>query len=1173
MKRLSAAVACVLVTLLAVAAQPARAEPNEPPVDIEELEVERDDLEAQYYFEEALPIAERVLALREAANPAEPAAIADALDKLASINVDLDRLDIAESQARRSLDIRRKALGPDHPDIAKSLEVVARAAGALGKRAETEQLYREALRVLAPLGDKRDSVRLNLFLADDLTVEGRYADAEPYIRAGIEMAARLVAAGKSSLDGQIAGGYLRVISRRHNVAGRCKEAGAVFRAAAGADWDHHEIDHEPIRPIGDNMDQWKNLRSMLDVASGQRERREYLRAMVTARSALAIAINLYGPCGASELPVRARTSIAEAYDGLGDFAAAEKQYLEVQDLIEQAQGAGSRAMRNFLHDLWEFYNRWRHPAGDAVYDRYRQLDAALTTEAQRIEDARLTRDLEEDKQHLRTTTLGQYEREMRDHVKNDEVYLASLLAQAESLHQDEGRLEEAEKFGRRILELREKTEDPTSSRLAIALSSLSRTLVRQGKKAEALELELRALTIDEATTDERDLALVLGRYQTAELQFEVGDIPGAYALSQRAVDADIAITKKNWSGDTLRLGESKRPVDTRAVYLLSHAKMGWRLAEAAPDKKSAISARLFEVAQWAAASKTSEALAQMGVRIAAGNPDLAKLVRERQNLRNRWPTVQSELASLLAVAPAQRNADAIAAQKREMAEIDAHVSRIDADLAAGFSGYAALVNSDPLSIADLQATPLPGKRPLLGDDEALIVFTVTGRMGLKEHEVLPEETLVWVVTRTEQRWIRAQLGKAALIDKVAAFRCGLDTASWKKERRRKCRDKFGLPDGQSVDFKRLPFDLKLAHELYRDLFGGIEDLVAGKHLLIVPSGALTQLPFQALVTKEPEAKLLSAVSDPANIAWLARFNAVTMLPSVASLKALRGHAAPPPRDRAPYVAFANPLLDGSEKSEEDQAAKTIAGLMTDCAFVGKVAHLLPKEDNLMGVEAADERAAGQIDLAELRRLKPVPRTGKLACDVAKAVGAKERDIFLGKQATETEIKAMSASGALAGYAVVNFATHGVVAGELVSAVEPGLVLNPPDMPSEADDGYLSASEVAKLDLNADWVILSACNTAAAGAGSAEALSGLAKAFFYAGARSILVSHWAVRETAAVELVAPAMAAAGAAANRNAGRAESIRQAMAALAESPDPEKAHPAYWAPFVVVGEGASAQ
>src|SRR5262249_33678792 len=135
----------------------------------------------------------------------------------------------------------------------------------------------------------------------------------------------------------------------------------------------------------------------------------------------------------------------------------------------------------------------------------------------------------------------------------------------------------------------------------------------------------------------------------------------------------------------------------------------------------------------------------------------------------------------------------------------------------------------------------------------------------------------------------------------------------------------------------------------------------------------------------------------------------------------------------------------------------------------------------------------------------------------------------------------------------------------------GLILTPPATASTEDDGYLSASEIAGLKLDADWVILSACNTAAGGATSAEALSGIARAFLYAGARALLVSHWAVYSDATVKLVTAA--ATEMALDPAVGRAEAMRRAMQSLIERGAPFEAHPAFWAPFVVVGEGAAAR
>ena len=127
-------------------------------------------------------------------------------------------------------------------------------------------------------------------------------------------------------------------------------------------------------------------------------------------------------------------------------------------------------------------------------------------------------------------------------------------------------------------------------------------------------------------------------------------------------------------------------------------------------------------------------------------------------------------------------------------------------------------------------------------------------------------------------------------------------------------------------------------------------------------------------------------------------------------------------------------------------------------------------------------------VAQIRRLLPLPETSNELCTVAASLGA---------QSTEGE------------YRIIHFATHGALSGEIDGNAEPGLVLTPPRIASEFDDGYLTASEIATLKLDSDWVILSACNTAAAGSANAESLSGLARAFFSAGARSLLVSHWAV----------------------------------------------------------------
>jgi CHAT domain-containing protein len=144
-----------------------------------------------------------------------------------------------------------------------------------------------------------------------------------------------------------------------------------------------------------------------------------------------------------------------------------------------------------------------------------------------------------------------------------------------------------------------------------------------------------------------------------------------------------------------------------------------------------------------------------------------------------------------------------------------------------------------------------------------------------------------------------------------------------------------------------------------------------------------------------------------------------------------------------------------------------------------------------------------------------------------------------------------------------------VAGDLSGLTEPALVFTPPREASALDDGLLTASEAAKLNLAADWVILSACNTASGdGTPGADGLSGLARAFFYAGARTLLVSHWPVRDDAAARLTTRTFA--NLKAEPDLGKADAYRRAVLdMIADERDPSLAHPAIWSPFVVVGEG----
>src|SRR5262249_4274779 len=309
--------------------------------------------------------------------------------------------------------------------------------------------------------------------------------------------------------------------------------------------------------------------------------------------------------------------------------------------------------------------------------------------------------------------------------------------------------------------------------------------------------------------------------------------------------------------------------------------------------------------------------------------------------------------------------------------------------------------------------------------------------------------------------------------------------------------------------------------------------LAAKHLLVVASGPLASLPFHVLVASEPRH---ADAAQPANYGpadWLARHAAVSVLPSVASLSALRNFARQS-QASASYIGFGNPLLLGGDGTDRRAWAKQ------SCPSSG--ARPLGAGARAIVRPPPGGRRGGVAAVGALRLQMPLPGTADEVRTGARLLGAPETSVYLGERATETALKTLSANGELGRARILHFATHGLLAREadsvLQSRAEPALMLTPPQQASAEDDGLLTASEVAQLKLNADWVVMSACNTAAGDKFDSDALSGLARAFFYAGSRALLVSHWYVDSEAAVALTSGAFAELKVA--PTIGRAEALR---------------------------------
>jgi CHAT domain-containing protein len=533
-----------------------------------------------------------------------------------------------------------------------------------------------------------------------------------------------------------------------------------------------------------------------------------------------------------------------------------------------------------------------------------------------------------------------------------------------------------------------------------------------------------------------------------------------------------------------------------------------------------IFSRNFLVFEWTLGERSSAArsLAELPARVAAGADPLAAVVRKRQDLEEQSRRLERRIEA----------APGLHGTWRDMAGHPLRpLGRCDANCTVGPSRPSAVevtlarewdrlrkerVALDARIARDFpRYAELTNPQPLsLEDAQALLAPSEV----MLVYFVGDKESWLWALRNDRAQSYKLDIGRMALSDDVAALRQRLQ------------------PD---LNPDLAPFDVKRAYELYEKIVAPAAPLLDGANgIFVVPDRALESLPFEVLVTMPPTANPQTA-ADHRVVAWLARKYAITVLPSAGSLKVLR-QFSPPSHAVSPFVGVGDPVLNGK--------AGTGRGVRLATLFHGALA-----------------------DVDAVRNLPRLPETADELRMVAKEVGAGDDDLYLGERASEPILR----KAALERFHIVEFATHGLMSGDLKGLAEPALVLTPPKMATPDNDGLLTASKVATLKLDADWVVLSACNTAADdGTPDAGGLSGLAQAFFYAGARALLVSHWSVPSEATVKLVTdtfdelkrdPAI-----------GRAEALRRSeISMLDPSNPPEFAHPMMWAPFVLAGEGGA--
>jgi CHAT domain-containing protein/tetratricopeptide (TPR) repeat protein len=530
----------------------------------------------------------------------------------------------------------------------------------------------------------------------------------------------------------------------------------------------------------------------------------------------------------------------------------------------------------------------------------------------------------------------------------------------------------------------------------------------------------------------------------------------------------------------------------------------------------AILADAFEITETLRSGMVQQALMQTALRRLAPDEKTRDLIRRQQDMQNKLVVMRQQLGQDAALG--QVKFETVQKLKTIVGHTESAVALLADQVRAAIPEYDEVTSSGGFDLKRAIKALNPG--------EAVVSLT-SGR----------RHSFVWVVGSSGN--VSGQM-----INKTAA--------DWEKDVA-VLRDSMELGAGGLKTL--LDFDSATAHGIYQDLLAPLEsNWSSAKHLIFVSDNVLSTLPMGMLLTK-PTLPDSSGVlfSGFKRMPWLLRSHAISMAPSFTSLVLLRqgGKSA---NSRLTFLGIGDPIFNPTEAALE-------------------VANLGQTRGQFKLRSLSTTRQLDSAALANLPRLRDT-------ADEVKAIGAvlganSKRDIFVGSRASEATIRKMSRSGALKKYRVISFATHGLIPGDLDGLASPALALSAPSAKSKDkwDDGLLTADEIMELDLDADWAILSACNTASAQSSSTEAFSGLGRAFFYAGARSLLLSNWPVFSDSTRQLMVSVFKHE----KTTPSRAQALQAAALDIMDNSGIDRgpgfqfsyAHPLFWAPFTLVGDG----
>ncbi len=827
-------------------------------------------------------------------------------------------------------------------------------------------------------------------------------------------------------------------------------------------------------------------------------------------------------------------NLAALYDSQGRYAEAESFYKRSLAVVEKAAGPNHPDTSTCLNNLAVLYrSEGRNAEAEPLLRRALAISESfygpdhpdVATALNNLAAIFHSQHRFSDAEPLYRRALGITEEALGPRHPDTALGINNLAL----LYLDQGRYTEAEPLFKRALAIYRSILGEQHPNTGSALNNIAGLYEVQGRYTEAARFHNRALAT-------RKGALGAGHPQTLE---SVSNL--AYLYRRMAQWDRSANTFRTVCYADVGAGADGFP-DCQAALLDSL----WRSSASNEGAESkALRNEAIAAAQSAGADRTNAAFARGAAQLTA------KRSGANQNAK-RWEEIRDQMAALdVAFSAAAGGGGPEAAQvlanlNTQRDRLNGELAKTETDLKAKAPDFFDLIKPETVSVEDLQAYR-GAKANILRADEVVILL-VSGKES--KDKAFERESLILAVSKTRVGWAALPrtvdiLGQPQPLERVIASLQGA------------ARSGLRMKKGE---VNLIPFDLDISHALYKALFASSDEIRAVledpaiKTWVLAPQGMFISLPYSTLVMEQPSGDSRNP-ETLRKTKWLGIERTLTIVPSVSSLAIERLKLSPKStrsdlgKERPEFLGFGDPDFARSNDSRRD------------CPEIGgDVRADTPALDTLFqGVNTNPK---------SVRELKRLPGTCREVKSMADAFKAPRDNVVLGLAASEAGVRTHPR---ISKARIIAFATHGLITGSLDNTLaQPALAFTPPaevkdQLPPIEDDGLLTTTDAATLDLEADWVLLSACDTAAKEGTDPDGLSGLARAFFYAGARSLLVSHWKVDDEAGMRLTTKAVELM--AEDPSLTRPQAFRLSMKALLDdTSDPRFAHPAFWAPFFIV-------